>query len=252
MPDFYSQNGEDALLAMIFASCDAASSVCIEVGAFNGVDLSNTLYFEELGWRCILVEPNPALCGVIRQRRSAILYECAASDRPGIKVLQVIPGAEEYSSVDPRARPRERLPCGTDWHELVVTARTLDDILEDSGISTLGFASIDVEGHELEVLQGFTLARWRPRVVLIEDSGDLLDRCMLDFMQSRGYRRFYRSGANDWYAAPGEARLRNLPSLLRTGGFHFKGLAKSWLPFGLTRAAVRVKRQVNATLHKRH
>ena len=32
----------------------------IEAGAYNGVELSNTLYFEKnLGWTGLLVEPNP-------------------------------------------------------------------------------------------------------------------------------------------------------------------------------------------------
>ena len=38
------------------------------------------------------------------------------------------------------------------------------------------FLSIDVEGHELEVLGGFDLARWRPRLVLLEDHVGNLDK----------------------------------------------------------------------------
>lgn len=248
MPNFYSQNGEDRLLATIFASSDAASSVCMEVGAFNGVDLSNTLHFEELGWSCILVEPNPLLCTAIRQRRKSILYECAASDQPGARILQVIDGAEEYSTIDRESPSWERFACGRKYREVAVPARTIDDILQDCGLSTLEFASIDVEGHELEVLKGFTLPRWRPRIVLVEDSNDFSDRRVLDFMDGQGYRRFYRSGCNDWYAAPEEATLRRLRTLVGRQEYAGRGLVKAWLPFALTRYLVRIKRRLAAGL----
>ena len=48
--------------------------------------------------------------------------------------------------------------------------RTLDDILEQAEAPMpIDFVSIDVEGHEVEVLSGFDLARWRPRLILVED-----------------------------------------------------------------------------------
>jgi FkbM family methyltransferase len=251
MSNFYSQNGEDRLLATIFSSSPAISSVCIEVGAFNGVDFSNSLYFENVGWRCILVEPNPDLCTLIRKKRNALLYECAASDRPGAKNLRIIDGAEDYSTVDGESTSWVRLARGREFREVVVAARTLDDILTDSGASTLEFASIDVEGHELEVLKGFTLARWHPRVVLVEDSSELLNRGVLDLMHDQGYRRFYRSGSNDWYAAPEANGLRHLATLVTKQEYGLKGLAKAWLPFGLARAVVRLKRRLKSNQEPR-
>ena len=48
--------------------------------------------------------------------------------------------------------------------------RTLDSILEEAGAHPgFDFLSIDVEGHEIEVLRGFDIARWRPRLILLED-----------------------------------------------------------------------------------
>ena len=36
--------------------------------------------------------------------------------------------------------------------------------------------SVDVEGHELEVLRGFDFARWKPRLILLEDHVSSLDK----------------------------------------------------------------------------
>ena len=56
-----------------------------------------------------------------------------------------------------------------------VPVRTLDDILAEAQAPVpFDLLSLDVEGHELKVLEGFTFARWRPRLVLLEDHvGDL-------------------------------------------------------------------------------
>src|SRR5579863_8137703 len=96
---FYAQNLEDKALTRIFAN--VGSGTCLEVGAHDGVNLSNTYHFEQLGWRCILVEPNSGLCKKIRQARSATLFECAASDQSGEAVLHIGSGNDDvYSSLD--------------------------------------------------------------------------------------------------------------------------------------------------------
>ena len=34
-----------------------ARGCCVEVGASSGVELSNTYYFEQIGWQILLIEP---------------------------------------------------------------------------------------------------------------------------------------------------------------------------------------------------
>ena len=70
------------------------------------------------------------------------------------------------------------------------------------------FLSIDVEGHEIEVLRGFDIARWRPRLILLEDHvGDLAKH---RYLKSAGYRIVRRYENNGWYvlrASSDKARL---------------------------------------------
>ena len=51
----YAQFGEDRKLVALLGS---APAVCVEVGANDGVSGSNSLLFEEMGWTCVLIEPN--------------------------------------------------------------------------------------------------------------------------------------------------------------------------------------------------
>jgi len=242
MRTFYSQFGEDQLLSQIFSG---SAGVCVEVGAHNGVDLSNSYYFEQLGWQCILVEPNPALCSIIRQSRTAILFECAASERSGDAVLHLAEGADVYSTLEDHGIPINRIRNGGGRiRDLIVPTRTLDDMLDETGTQRVDFVSIDVEGHEMSVLRGFSLERWRPRVVLVEDGSDLADVAVRSFMHEHGYMRFYRTDCNDWYAAPSEGDLRCLNRLLMSGRYGIKGLAKVWLPTKVCRILVAVKRRL--------
>lgn len=241
MTSFHSQHGEDELLARIFPG---PVGTCIEVGANDGVTFSNSLHFERRGWTCVLVEPTPHLCESIRRQRNALLFECAASGREGETVLHVAEGLELYSSLEENSTMADAIHRqGATVRDVRVKMRPLDDMLADAGITSVEFLTIDVEGHELEVLKGFTLERWKPRILIVEDSTDLEDTPVLHHLHQVGYRRFYRSGGNDWYAAPNERHLRNLPLLLTQRQWKLPGLLKAWLPAPARRAVVGIKRR---------
>ena len=48
--------------------------------------------------------------------------------------------------------------------------RTLDALLDETGLPQIDFITIDVEGHEMDVLQGLSLEKHRPRVVIFEEN----------------------------------------------------------------------------------
>lgn len=207
---YYSQFGEDRGLEKIFGG--KRDGFGIEVGANNGVDGSTTLHFEKLGWDCVLVEPNPALCSEIRSNRGAMLFECAASSTPGTAVLQIAVGAEgshAVSALGDSDKAAEILEDhGFRTEPVEVETRTLDGILEEANIrKPIDFISIDVEGHELEMLKGFSLDRWRPRILIVEDNASLGASSVREYLEFKGYVRFRRTGVNDWYAHESDAEL---------------------------------------------
>lgn len=200
---FYSQFGEDRLLARIFA--DINDGLCVEVGANDGVNDSTTLFFEKLGWACVLVEPNPALCNQIRNSRNGRLFECAVSSSRGSAVLNIAEGPGRAHGVSALGEPtlagRRIASFGFESRPVPVATRTLNDILEEANIDRpLRFVSIDVEGHELDVLQGFSLGKWRPTIVLVEDNANFEDGSVRARLRKYGYVPFMRTGVNDWYA----------------------------------------------------
>lgn len=212
---YYSQFGEDEILAKIFN--EKNNGLCIEVGANDGINDSTTMYFEKIGWDCILVEPNPVLCNLIRASRSATLVEVAASDRSGEATLFVAEGAERAHGVSTISSSEESLSkitsYGFSYREIKVQTKTLEEILNEVKLDgQIDFISIDVEGHELEVLKGFSVERWSPTVILLEDNSNYDNPDVSDYLRKVDYLPFLRTGVNNWYAHRKNRKLVNFYS----------------------------------------
>ena len=62
-----------------------------------------------------------------------------------------------------------------------------------------------MEGHEIEVLRGFDIARWRPRLILLEDH--VADLSKHRFLTAAGYRIIRRYENNGWYVPRDSAAM---------------------------------------------
>jgi len=133
---------------------------------------------------------------------------------------------------------RHLMAPGAELERIIeVPVRTLDDILiEANAPLAFDFLSVDVEGHELEVLSGFDFARWRPRLILLEDHvGNLAKH---RFLKCVGYRLIRRCENNGWYV-PRDAAAAVAP------GDRWEIVRKYYLalPFRVARNASRWLRQ---------
>ncbi|SRR6266545_2714598 len=171
-----------------------ATGYFVEVGANDPKQWSQTFHLEERGWSGILVEPQPTLADKLRQQRSAKVYAVACSSPANSGKSMTLNLAGIHSSLDPKffvfqVRSESAIE---------VPIRTLDEILIDAEApAPLDFVSIDVESHEIEVLDGFDLGRWRPKLLLMEDL--VLNLRLHRYLQSRGYKWVRRTGINAWY-----------------------------------------------------
>lgn len=227
---FYSQFGEDKILFEIFRR--KSSGFCVEVGANNGIDDSTSLFFEKLGWQCILVEPNPSLCRKIHSVRHALLYECAASNQSDTRTLYVVEGAARSDGLS-TISTNEKVHEAINNHGFVaspvqVHTMTLDEILMDAHVNCdIDFISIDVEGHEYEVLEGFSLEKWKPSIMIIEDNSNFENDIVSNYLREYGYVRFMRTGVNDWYAHKTNKQLVNIRAKIEIGWLILKSKTKN-------------------------
>ena len=80
---YHSQSGQDVLLDRHFFS-GREVGVFVDVGAHDGVTLSNSLFFEEKrSWSGLCVEPNPNVFQKLEQSRSAVCTNVAVASTEG-------------------------------------------------------------------------------------------------------------------------------------------------------------------------
>ena len=202
----HAQFGEDLILERIFGGHDAG--YCVEVGAYDGITGSATYLFEQKGWECLLVEANPQLADQIRRNRNCLVVNCAASAQEGETTFYVADRVEQMSTLELTPGHEEWIHrVGGAVRAITVPTRTLNALLDEAGFPRIDFITIDVEGHELDVLKGFALEERRPRVVILEDNVVGRDSEVARHMAGRGYVNFKRTGVNDWYAHEHDAEL---------------------------------------------
>lgn len=161
----------------------------VEVGAGEPVRGSQSHHLEMRGWSGLLVEPSPHLAEALRQCRKAQVVEtaCAAPGAPAQLMFWMSGWCVQ------KAPPRGVGP----GEPFRTQTRTLDQILAGAGVEAVDFVSVDVEGMEADVLEGFSAARYRPRLVLVDDRAGL-SRCVR-IMRRQGYCLVRRTGHNAWF-----------------------------------------------------
>lgn len=195
----FSSDQETRLVAAFFGG---TKGYFVEVGANDPQERSQTWHLERLGWTGVLIEPQPDLAAELRAKRRAKVFAAACSS-PGNAGRQLpLHVAGPLSSLDRGSMA----PGSTPEKVIAVPARTLDSILDEAGTpQAFDFLSIDVEGHEIEVLRGFAIDRWRPRLIMIEDH--VADLSKHRYLKNAGYRIIRRYENNGWYV-PRESVVR--------------------------------------------
>jgi FkbM family methyltransferase len=164
-----------------FVDCD--NGYFVELGANDGVTQSNSLYFEKYrGWRGLLVEPAPQnylKCIQNRSKKSNIFCAACVSFaytqefvRIAYSNLMSAPIGLQSDIDNPRAHAQSGqafLGKCEALFEFGAVARTLNSLLlEATAPALIDFLSLDVEGAELEVLQGVDHQAFRFKYMLIE------------------------------------------------------------------------------------
>jgi FkbM family methyltransferase len=187
---------------------DERNGVFVDVGANHYQRESNSYYLEEyLGWRGIAVEPQTKFAADYAERRpQTIFVPLFVSDKSDQQATMYVPANDLIASSDHTFVQREG---GEDAARVQVKTATLDDILDRHKIDRVDFLSIDVELHEPEVLGGFSISRFKPRLVCIESHAPVRQE-ILDYFASQGYTllgKYLRADSeNLWFAAADNAR----------------------------------------------
>jgi FkbM family methyltransferase len=166
----------------------------VDVGAADVQRNSQTHDLERAGWTGVLIEPRPDCAEELRRQRRVPVFQvaCSSPERAGTTMTLHLAGG--HSSLNDQFVVAGLKSEGA----ITVAVRTLDDVLAEANMAApIDLVSIDVEGHEAEVLAGFDVQRWRPRLLVIEDH--VLNLNLHRLMQGLGYKWVQRVDFNGWY-----------------------------------------------------
>lgn len=150
---FYSQAGQDEWVADVFGY--KRGGYYLDVGAYDGVDISNTLFFERhLGWSGMCIEALPRAYDQLCANRNSTNLNIAITDYNGKCFIN------DNSSMSQVSK---------DYTGIEVECRTLESVLlEYQAPLYIDYLSIDIEGNEYMALKNFNFDKWKIGVITAE------------------------------------------------------------------------------------
>jgi FkbM family methyltransferase len=140
----------------------------VEVGACNGIDLSNTYLLEKKGWEGICVEPRPIFKKLKENRSCHVDGRCVARES-GLEVdfwlckkTPALSGRPQFfNDSHNRKRKRGRLLKRR-------TVSLIDLLKEYNAPKYIDYLSLDTEGSELDILEGFNFSDYIFKYITVE------------------------------------------------------------------------------------
>ena len=183
----------------------------VEVGAYDGVFVSNTWGLAVRGWDGLMLEPVPAMAAQCRANHAGhpkVQVVERAIGVAGVNEVQLhIAGTLTTANADVLHEYEDLAwaQASLTTEQIVVPCSTLDDVLTEFSVP-VGFdvLVVDVEGFETEVFSGLDLAAWMPKVLIVEladvhpdlSHTAVKDAALGDSILRNGYRVVFKDHVN--------------------------------------------------------
>jgi FkbM family methyltransferase len=200
---YYSQSGEDYILSKLFEGQN--EGFFVEIGCIDGKRFSNTLHFAERGWKGLCVEAHNDYIELLKENRpESIIVHAAVGECDEKNVKFYANSRGSLSSLDESKGEEFQEKFGeyfTGFEVQQVEKLTLNSIFTKHNITKIDILSLDIEGYEVEALQGLDLKKFRPTVFVIE-SDSLEQQQQFDaLLFPAGYTLIGKIGANLFYSS---------------------------------------------------
>jgi FkbM family methyltransferase len=197
---FTSQYGQDYFLwHQILDQKDRG--IFVDIGANHPIDNSNSLYLEQAGWSGIAIDPLKLFKKCWQEKRETeLICGAVASENIDMEFVEFkSKQGWEHQMSGFKELIREDDFAIHDYEESLVRAKPLHCFVSDP--ETVDLILIDVEGAEMQVLEGIDFSLFTPNFILIENNriiggSDLIKAFLFD----RRYKCVARiSAADDLY-----------------------------------------------------
>lgn len=192
----YSQNDEEAFLEKFFTG---KTGRFLDIGAYNGIEMSNTRRLLELGWQGVLVEAHwgnfTSLCGNSQVFGDRVTLVCAAlAPKAGLRKLWVDTTPERFwSTTLSEDLVRSGSVMSPSRQLTLVSCITMDSLWP---LGPYDFISMDAEWEDFEILVSQGDA-WKQVPILCVETRSPTERIsVIAFLQSKGFAVIYETKEN--------------------------------------------------------
>ena len=200
----YSQNQEDLFINDYFK--EKNSGFYIDIGCYHPIKYSNTALLYNRGWKGINIDMNQTsidLFNILRKRDKNI---CAAISNTNKKTIQYFDHLfspintldKNFSSI-----ASKKISFRKHTEKTVQTYR-FNQIIQkyDINIKQIDFINIDVEAHDLEVLESIDLSIFNPKIICVEianNQNNIKEKKLRNYLNKYNYELIKIVGLNGFF-----------------------------------------------------
>lgn len=170
----YSQNNEEQIILDYFK--DFKGNL-LDIGANDGVTLSNSRKLLEIGWSGDLIEPSPRAYDKLKKlysrKRKIKTHNLAITDYTGIMLMFVSGTHLNNGDTDLLStlsiKDKEKWQTSTEYHDININSYSWKDFNKEN--KKYDFITIDAEGYDVSILKQMDLNRLECKCLCIEHNG---------------------------------------------------------------------------------
>jgi FkbM family methyltransferase len=175
--------------------------IFVEIGAYDGYDLSNTYWLEKCkGWSGLLVEPIPIQADAARHNRWCDVWQGCVYNRDGevefthIKgYSEMLSGIEEGYNAAHKARVNKEIADHKqETVKLKVMCKTINSLLNAFELPKVDILSLDTQTSELAVLQAYDPIKNPIKAILLDFNSSPNRADLEEWFAMNGYKLYWK------------------------------------------------------------
>ena len=163
----YSMYGEDLFINNYFKN--KKNGIYLDVGAYHPLDGNNTyLLYKKKNWHGINIDVNPLSVELFQKARKFDLnINTAVSNKKGFVTLYF---RKKINMLNTLSKKIARIHFRNGFKEKNIKSNTLNNILDQTRYRNkkIDFFNLDVEGHELDILESLNFKKYQPILICVE------------------------------------------------------------------------------------
>jgi len=196
---YYSRHGQDKYLNE-FIFKNKKNGIFVELGAVDGIDASNTLFYERtLGWSGLCIEALPEKYAELIHNRTCFTENYAVNNRGNGEVEFCV--AKNMSGIYSEYHSKHIKKVNARHKTKMIKVKTarIMDLFDKYSLSKIDYFSLDTEGSELMILKDIDFSKYDIKVFSVENHYYSAKNEIKELLESKGYEMIKKLEKDEIY-----------------------------------------------------